>query len=168
MKRITNVGSRENRNSGMSTTWDRLTGNWEPVSRLTRKRIPTCFPPLNPPSPYPLHSEFTSSERRNEPSLPRILFLPVRWIHEEVACIRWHNGPQGKLLSERNTGRGKGSFKGKWFTLSLVHEPTIPPPLLFTFPSFFIFLTPLPPPFLLSNRIIFSPNFFIFPSLPSV
>lgn len=51
---------------------------------------------------------------------------------------------------------------------SSMNRPSPPPPLLFTFPSFFIFLTPLPPPFLLSNRIIFSPNFFIFPSLPSV
>lgn len=141
MKRITSVLWIE-RKIGMSTTWDRLTGNREPVPRLTRKRILTCFP--SPPL-YPLHSEFTSSERRNEPH-PRILFLPVRWIHEEVAYIYIYIYG-GTTVRRANCFRNgtlagaKGSFKGKWFALSLAREPTISPSLPFL--SLFIFLAPL-------------------------
>lgn len=132
----------KNRNSGMSTTWDRLTGNREPVPRLTRKRILTCFP--SPPL-YPLHSEFTSSERRNEPH-PRILFLPVRWIHEEVACIYIYTVAQrsaGQIAfgTEHWPGQREALRENDSRCRSPVNQP-FPPP----FPFFhFLFFSPLCP-----------------------
>lgn len=84
------------------------------ISWSVLKTIQVCFPPILRSLNLLHPGDVTSS---------KLFFLPVRWIHEG---IRGTALGRANCFRNERLPRAKGSFKVKWFTLSLDRERRIP------------------------------------------
>lgn len=123
---ILSIERKSQRRNAVHTASRTTNGNWDPCFAVSSKEnfwlvfSPPALCTLNLPHP------------RDVTSLNPFFASPL-----DPPRYTWRNARQGKLLSERKTARGKGSFKGKWFTLSLGRERRIFPPTLYSLPRFF-------------------------------